>query len=55
MNFSQTVRQPILKEMQLFEKTFVESLRTENQMLSSVNDYVLQKSGKQLRPMLVLL
>jgi len=41
--------------MQLFEKTFVSALSTENPLLLSVNDYVLQKSGKQLRPMLVLL
>jgi len=55
MNFIETIRQPILKEMQLFEKTFVEALSTENPLLLSVNDYVLQKSGKQLRPMLALL
>jgi len=41
--------------MQMFEKTFASALSTENPLLLSVNDYVLQKSGKQLRPMLVLL
>ena len=39
----------------MFEKTFGEALSTDNPLLLSVNDYVLQKSGKQLRPMLVLL
>jgi len=55
MNFIESIREPILKEMQLFEKTFVSALSTDNPMLLSVNEYVLQKSGKQLRPMLALL
>jgi octaprenyl-diphosphate synthase len=55
MNFSETIRRPILEEMQLFEKTFAAALSTENPLLSSINDYVLQKSGKQLRPMLAVL
>ena len=55
MSFIEAIKNPILAEMQMFEKTFVEALRTDNPLLLSVNDYVLQKSGKQLRPMLVLL
>ena len=55
MSFIEAIKNPIIEEMQLFEKTFVEALKTDNPLLLSVNDYVLQKSGKQLRPMLVLL
>ncbi|MDP4238685.1 MAG: polyprenyl synthetase family protein [Bacteroidota bacterium] len=55
MSFIETIKRPILAEMQMFEKIFAESLNTDNPLLLSVNDYVLQKSGKQLRPMLVLL
>ena len=55
MNFSETIRRPILDEMQLFDKTFAVALSTENPLLSSINEYVLQKSGKQLRPMLAVL
>jgi len=55
MTFIEAIRNPILSEMQLFAETFAEALRTDNPMLESVNEYVLQKSGKQLRPMLVLL
>jgi octaprenyl-diphosphate synthase len=55
MNFIKAIRQPILEEMQLFEKTFAVSLNTENPLLKNVYDYVLQKSGKQLRPMVVIL
>jgi len=55
MSFINTIKKPILEEMQMFNKTFAESLSTDNPLLLSVNDYVLQKSGKQLRPMLVIL
>ena len=55
MNFIDNIRKPIIAEMQLFAKTFGEALITDNNLLLSVNDYVLQKSGKQLRPMIVLL
>ena len=55
MNFIESIKRPILNEMQLFAKTFAESLSTDNPMLESVNEYVLQKSGKQLRPMMAML
>ncbi len=55
MNYIESIKQPIIAEMQLFEKTFASALSTDNPLLLSVNEYVLQKSGKQLRPMLVIL
>ena len=55
MNFIETIKRPILDEMQLFSKTFADALSTDNPMLESVNEYVLQKSGKQLRPMIAVL
>lgn len=55
MSFIDTIKKPIQDEMHLFDKTFAASLNTDNPLLLSVNDYVLQKSGKQLRPMLVIL
>ena len=55
MSFIATIKNPILAEMQMFEKTFGEALCSDNPLLLSVNDYILQKSGKKLRPMLVLL
>ncbi len=55
MTVIETIRKSIAPEMQLFAQTFAEALRTDNPMLESVNEYVLQKSGKQLRPMLVIL
>lgn len=55
MNFIEDIKRPIQAEMQMLEKTFAEALRTDNPLLLSVNEYVMQKSGKQLRPMLVIL
>jgi octaprenyl-diphosphate synthase len=55
MNFIETIRQPIIEEMQMFKETFATALKTDNPLLLSVNEYVLQKSGKQLRPMIVIL
>ena len=55
MNFIDNIRKPIIAEMQLFGNTFGEALKTDNKLLLSVNEYVLQRSGKQLRPMIVLL
>ena len=55
MSFIDTLKQPVVSEMQLFEKTFVSALQTDNELLVRVNEYVLQKKGKQLRPTLVLL
>ena len=55
MKFIQEIRTPIEKEMQLFTNTFAETISTDNQLLLNVYEYMLQKSGKQLRPMLVLL
>ncbi len=55
MDIIDIIRKPILNEMQLFRETFVTSLKTDNPLLSNVNEYILQKSGKQLRPMLSIL
>ena len=49
------IRKPIAEEMERFEQAFAESLRSDNPLLASVNEYVRQGSGKQLRPILVLL
>ena len=55
MSLIEAIKKPILAEMQMFETTFGEALSTDNSLLLSVHDYVLQKSGKQLRPMMALL
>lgn len=55
MNLIDDIRKPIAPEMQIFKRIFADSLRSDNPLLSSINDYVLQGSGKQLRPILTIL
>jgi len=55
MNLLSSIKRPIQEELQLFEKTFVESLQSDNSLLLSVNEHIRQGNGKQLRPILVLL
>jgi len=55
MSLIDQIRQPITTELGAFKKKFAESLKTDNPLLSSVNDYVLQGAGKQLRPILTIL
>lgn len=55
MSLIDQIRQPITTELGAFKKKFAESLKTDNPLLSSVNEYVLQGAGKQLRPILTIL
>ena len=55
MSLIENIRQPILAELQVFKKIFAAALKTENPLLSSINEYILEGSGKQLRPILTLL
>ena len=55
MSLITSIKTPIQEELQLFEKAFAASLQSGNPLLSSVNEYVRQGNGKQLRPILVLL
>ena len=55
MSLIENIRQPILAELQVFKKIFAAALKTDNPLLSSINEYILEGSGKQLRPILTLL
>jgi octaprenyl-diphosphate synthase len=55
MSLIDEIRQPILAEMQIFKRIFADALKTDNPLLSSINEYILQGSGKQLRPILTIL
>ena len=55
MSLIESIRQPIIAEMQAFKRVFASALKSDNPLISSVNDYILQGSGKQLRPILTLL
>ena len=55
MNLIESIRKNIKPELELFDKTLVGSLQTDNPILEGVNGYIFQRSGKKLRPMLVIL
>lgn len=55
MDRIQEIKAPIQNDFHSYEKSFVETLHTDNVLLSEILDYVQLKRGKQLRPILVLL
>lgn len=55
MDLIESIKNTIKAELDLFDKTIVNSLETDNPILESINTYIFQRAGKKLRPMLVLL
>ena len=55
MNLVESIRKNIRPELELFDKTLVSSLETDNPILEGVNGYIFERAGKKLRPMLVIL
>jgi len=55
MNLFDQLKRPIFNDIPDFEKAFSEALQTDNPILEGVRAYVLKKTGKQFRPILVLL
>ncbi|MEQ1744413.1 MAG: polyprenyl synthetase family protein [Saprospiraceae bacterium] len=50
-----TIKQPIAAELDVFEKHFRDSMRSNVPLLDKITWYIVQRKGKQVRPMLVLL
>ncbi|MCC6280866.1 MAG: polyprenyl synthetase family protein [Saprospiraceae bacterium] len=50
-----TIKQPVAAELETFEKRFRESMRSNVPLLDKITWYIVQRKGKQVRPMLVLL
>jgi len=55
MNITSQIKQPILKEMELFEKKFFESMSSKVALLNRITYYIVNRKGKQMRPMFVFL
>ncbi len=55
MNYIEKIKHPILAEMQEFEKVYSKVLDGDNSLLNDVHNYILEGSGKKLRPILTLL
>ena len=49
------IRRPVREAFEQYEKAFADIMRSDNALLNEVLDYIRAKSGKQLRPLLVLL
>lgn len=50
-----TIKQPIAAELDVFEQRFRDAMRSQVPLLDKITWYIVQRKGKQVRPMLVLL
>jgi octaprenyl-diphosphate synthase len=55
MNITSQIKQPIQLEMELFEKKFYESMSSQIALLNRITYYIVNRKGKQMRPMFVFL
>ena len=55
MNITSQIKQPILVEMELFERKFYESMTSKVALLNRITYYIVNRKGKQMRPMFVFL
>src|SRR6218665_818447 len=55
MNITSQIKQPIFTEMELFEKKFYESMTSKVALLNRITYYIVNRKGKQMRPMFVFL
>ncbi|MBK0370361.1 polyprenyl synthetase family protein [Flavobacterium agrisoli] len=55
MNITSQIKQPIFDEMELFEKKFYESMTSKVALLNRITYFIVNRKGKQMRPMFVFL
>ena len=55
MKVVEQIKQPIHDEMELFEKKFYESMSSRVALLNRISHYIVNRKGKQMRPMFVFL
>lgn len=55
MKIAAQIREPIDQEMELFEKKFHESMSSKVALLNRITYYIVNRKGKQMRPMFVFL
>ena len=55
MNITSQIKQPIRREMELFETKFYESMTSQVALLNRITYYIVNRKGKQMRPMFVFL
>ncbi|MBT8321213.1 MAG: polyprenyl synthetase family protein, partial [Eudoraea sp.] len=49
------IKEPVLQEMELFEKKFYDSMTSKVALLNRITYYIVNRKGKQMRPMFVFL
>ncbi|THD68900.1 polyprenyl synthetase family protein [Robertkochia marina] len=55
MKVVEQIKQPIHEEMELFEKKFHDSMSSRVALLNRISHYIVNRKGKQMRPMFVFL
>ena len=55
MKITEQIKQPILHEMELFEKKFHDAMSSKVALLNRITYYIVNRKGKQMRPMFVFL
>lgn len=55
MKIVEQIKQPISDEMELFEKKFRDSMSSKVALLNRITHYIVNRKGKQMRPMFVFL
>ncbi|SMC32884.1 polyprenyl synthetase family protein [Cellulophaga tyrosinoxydans] len=55
MKIVDQIKEPIILEMELFEKKFYESMSSKVALLNRITHYIVNRKGKQMRPMFVFL
>lgn len=55
MKITEQIKQPIFQEMELFEKKFHDSMTSKVALLNRITYYIVNRKGKQMRPMFVFL
>lgn len=55
MKITAQIKQPIREEMELFERKFQQSMSSKVALLNRITFYIVNRKGKQMRPMFVFL
>ena len=55
MSGIETIKRPIAAELEIFDRKFKQTLKSDDFLLNVITKYVLKTKGKQIRPILVML
>lgn len=55
MKITEQIKQPIVTEMELFERKFRDSMSSKVALLNRITHFIVNRKGKQMRPMFVFL